>query len=270
MSGPKRYRHLTFGVQPGRARYRLRQARYFEMAEDVSRFARETRKSVVRLLDAGVHSGVSRRYLEARPGGEKIEYHGVDIYPRGREFVYKHEEWNLCFADLEFGLPALEDNRFDVVLCEQVLEHLYNVEFALEELARVLAPGGLMILGVPNFPPGLANLRKHVVPLIDRWVGRGPRSHVQAWSLAEFRDLAARATKCEVTQARGFRFVSGGPLRPLEHFRWWWRLNRAGGAVAPAFCTEIQLVLRKPELARGKTATQRAARKEKAALEAAW
>lgn len=247
----KNYRHRAFGVQPARAPYRLRQARYHGMADDVSRFLQEHPEQTIRLLDVGVHSGVSRRFLEVRPGAERIEFHGVDVFPKGREFVYKHHDWRLHFADLEFGLPNLPTGSFDVVLCEQVLEHLYNVDFALEELARVLRPGGLLLVGVPIFPPGLAPLRRTLIPWFDRRLGRAPRSHVQAWSLSEFRTQVERVTGLPVAAARGYRFVSGGPLRPLEHLRGWWLLNRALGARLPGLCTEVQLLLRKPRCIAG-------------------
>src|SRR4051794_1861869 len=121
----KKSGYLVFGVQPGRAPYRLRQARYVALAEDVSRFIISNKLEKVRLLDVGVHSGVSRRYLEVQPGAERIDYHAVDIYPRGPEFVYKHADWTLHFADLEFGLPQFGKAEFDVIICEQVLEHLH-------------------------------------------------------------------------------------------------------------------------------------------------
>lgn len=39
-----------------------------------------------------------------------------------------------------------EDHAFDVVLCAEVLEHLYSPERAVAEMHRVLKPGGLLVL----------------------------------------------------------------------------------------------------------------------------
>jgi hypothetical protein len=50
----------------------------------------------------------------------------------------------------------------------------------------------------------------------------------------------------EIEQVRGFRIVSGGPLRPLESYRWWWQFNRRLGARLPSLCTEVQVVAQKP------------------------
>lgn len=46
-----------------------------------------------------------------------------------------------------------EANRFDVVLCNHVLEHVQNDIQAMGEIARVLKPGGWAILQVPFFAP---------------------------------------------------------------------------------------------------------------------
>jgi len=48
-----------------------------------------------------------------------------------------------------------------------------------------------------------------------------------------------------VETVRGFRIVSGGLLRPLENYRWWWRFNRRLGELLPAACIEAQIIARK-------------------------
>lgn len=42
-----------------------------------------------------------------------------------------------------------EDRSFDSVLCNQVLEHVFNPDEFLAEIRRVLAPGGRLLLTVP-------------------------------------------------------------------------------------------------------------------------
>lgn len=51
-------------------------------------------------------------------------------------------------ADLLTGLP-IETGAFDTVFCCSVLEHVKDPEKALLELARILKPGGTLILSVP-------------------------------------------------------------------------------------------------------------------------
>lgn len=52
-------------------------------------------------------------------------------------------------VDLCRRLPY-QDASFDVVLLVEVIEHLENHRIALGELARVLKPGGVLILTTPN------------------------------------------------------------------------------------------------------------------------
>lgn len=42
------------------------------------------------------------------------------------------------------------DSSFDKVVCAEVLEHVYNKDEALLELRRVLKPGGILVITVPN------------------------------------------------------------------------------------------------------------------------
>ena len=55
-------------------------------------------------------------------------------------------------ADLHFDLHEipLEDNRFDVVFCNHVMEHVDDALQCMKELHRVLKPGGWGIMQVPQ------------------------------------------------------------------------------------------------------------------------
>lgn len=101
-----------------------------------------------RFLDAGCGDG---RYLAAlgelaaRPGrvvatdiSEKI----VDV--AGRAAAAAGVEAELVRANLE-ALP-FEEGSFDLVLCTQVIEHLLDPARGLAEIARVLAPGGRVLV----------------------------------------------------------------------------------------------------------------------------
>lgn len=55
-------------------------------------------------------------------------------------------------ADIHFDLHSipLEDNEFDVVFCNHVLEHVEDAKKCMSELYRVMKPGGWGIFQVPQ------------------------------------------------------------------------------------------------------------------------
>ena len=54
-----------------------------------------------------------------------------------------------CVGDA--GRLPFADNSFDVVICSEVLEHLPDVDAALDEITRIVKPGGRFALSVPRY-----------------------------------------------------------------------------------------------------------------------
>jgi SAM-dependent methyltransferase len=90
-----------------------------------------------RLLDVGSADGPSVGWLAGR--GQKVS---LDVDPRGLA------AGGVCGSVLD--LP-FRDGTFDVVTAFDVLEHCAPEERALEELCRVLVPGGRLLLSVPAY-----------------------------------------------------------------------------------------------------------------------
>ena len=241
-------RPLAFCVDGTRPHlYSLRQARYQALAVDIQRLAGEyaARGKRLRLLDIGVNDGISRKYLNAWPSASNIDFYGADVDVLD---VFEREHWkDFWIGDFMDGYPDIPDAFFDVVVCEQVLEHLPQLETAVLTLDRVLKPGGTLFVGVPIFPHPFHLLRKPVVKMVDG-IKENPRKrgHVQAFSLITFERLLRRYIHAEIIETRGFRIISGGILRPLEQHRFWWRFNRWLGRRVPGLCIEVQVVARKP------------------------
>ena len=51
-----------------------------------------------------------------------------------------------------YGLP-FRDESFDCVIASEILEHLHQDEVALDEIERVLKPGGILAVSVPRYLP---------------------------------------------------------------------------------------------------------------------
>ena len=239
-------KRLAFGVDPVRPQYySLRQARYDAAAHDISLWAggaaAEGRQLSV--FDVGCGGGVLMRYLQARPHFDAIRLVGAD---HKDHFDPKRRYPEFILGDVAEGYPEIPSSSFDVVICEQVLEHLPDIEAPLATMARVTKPGGKLIIGVPIFFPPLHLIRLHVLPSLMRFIPfRDLGTHDQAFSLFSLRRIFSRFPELRIVEERGFRIISGGPWRPLENYRWWWRFNRRLGAWFPAACIEVQIILEK-------------------------
>lgn len=236
-----RRNYLAFGVEPNSRPYRLRLARYAALAETIAEFvkARPRTAEPVRLLDAGAGDGRTYRYLEPHGVTDAVEFHAVELDPKRIEGMYARDRWaQVHHRDLTDGLPY-GDEQFDIVVCEQVLEHLDDPASVIDELARVLKPGGLLVIGVPTFPPILAQIRRHIVPRLDARKGID-RGHVQVFCARSLRRLIRERMPGVRVRTRGFRIVSGGLFTRLEHTHGWYRLNRVVGGLLPWMCVENQ------------------------------
>jgi len=109
------------------------------------------------LLDVGCGDGrVTMDYARALAVPvEKVR--GVDGVP---ELVRRAgEKFTAVLADIENADLPFPDESFDVVTCNQTLEHLKNVPRVMGEMERVLKVGGHLAVGVPNLSALINRLR---------------------------------------------------------------------------------------------------------------
>ena len=69
-----------------------------------------------------------------------------------KNIVYTTTDLFSPLADVKADICNLpfEDNQYDVILCNHVLEHISDDTKAMQELFRVLKPGGMAILQIPQ------------------------------------------------------------------------------------------------------------------------
>lgn len=75
------------------------------------------------------------------------KYLGLEYSP---ESGYRGNKADLCG---DAGLLPLADESVDTILCTEVMEHVPNPEKTIEEFARVLRPGGIVITTAPFVYP---------------------------------------------------------------------------------------------------------------------
>lgn len=109
--------------------------------------------------------------------GQDPTGYGVDIDPTSKADL---------IADIH-SLP-LEDNIADQITCYEVLEHLQSPRDAMKEIARILKPGGVLIVTVPNL--------LHVLSIL-RFIKSGrltvAKEHIQGFRVSELLNLGIQA-----------------------------------------------------------------------------
>jgi len=95
-----------------------------------------------RTLEIGAGTGT---HVQFEPVGEYVALEASDQLAVQ---IPKRDGLSVVVADCEKRLPW-DDDSFDRVLAIHVLEHLYNLPAALEEIARVLRPGGILCVVIP-------------------------------------------------------------------------------------------------------------------------
>jgi SAM-dependent methyltransferase len=107
------------------------------LAQVNRKFAERTRKNML-VLDAGAGRGPYRRMFR------HARYEAADFAQLST--AYTKLDYVCSLVDI-----PVEDERFDRILFNQVLEHVDDPPAVLKELHRVLKPGGRILCTVPLF-----------------------------------------------------------------------------------------------------------------------
>ncbi len=106
-------------------------------------------RTLIHSLEPLIQKGIGGRVLDA--GAGRLTY-APRLRQVAREVIsldrYRIKDGLNILSDL-VELP-LADNSFDSVFCSQVLEHVPDPHSVLGEFARILRPGGTLLLSVPH------------------------------------------------------------------------------------------------------------------------
>lgn len=104
-----------------------------------------------RLLDAGAGELKNRKYCNDLEyvSQDFCQYHGSSGGAPNEGL--QMSQWDNSRIDLvsDIGSIPAQDRSFDAILCSEVLEHVPDPTLALDEFARLLKPGGVLILTAP-------------------------------------------------------------------------------------------------------------------------
>lgn len=207
---------------------------YWHVGGEVAPVADAAREELVQALFGQWPTGL--RVLEVGPGGEGglirllrphgNDVHGIDV---SASAIACCQQWGLDVRRCLVGGEPIpySDDTFDVVLAFEVCEHFANPQYAIEEIRRVLTPGGRFIASTPN--PLIAHWPRYFYPsLIER---EHFREFLQVNQLAVVREITAGSNRFErvVGPARaGWSWIwdclsitaDGVALRDTAHAFW--------------------------------------------------
>ncbi len=147
------------------------------------------------LLACHVHSGDRALQVDCGPGWlpEMLQSRGVTVeatdlshvaVARAQARGIPARQLDIDESDLPFA-----DASFDVVISDSQLEHRFDHEHALDEMARVLRPGGRLVMLLPN----TAHWRIRLWLLSGRfpYLPNSPTDalHIRFFTLADIRTL---------------------------------------------------------------------------------
>ncbi len=164
---------------------------------------------VTRLIDLGCGTGAttaavrSARAVEWAGGVEYLP----DVAARGERHFERLWVGDAAQADLE---AEIAPGSLDLALCLDVLEHMVDPWGMVQRLSALLAPGGRLIVSVPN----IRNYR-----FIWRLATRGDFQY-RDFGLLDRTHLRffVRTTAIDLTTCGGLELVSAGPIRKRKGF----------------------------------------------------
>lgn len=169
------------------------------------------------LLDIGCWDGITSSAYRRSCNASKLL--GVEVFEE-QAILAEQQGINVARIDLEKGVFPWSENSVDIVVCNQVFEHLKDIFNPLDQISRVLKPGGILIISVPN----LTSFHNRIMTLL----GLQPSSirifgpHVRGFSKNEFQKylLTGGIFTCEKVLGVGFYPLPAKPLGNLLGNLW--------------------------------------------------
>lgn len=111
-----------------------------------------------KILDVGCYDGTFLTFFNKRTK----QLYGLDGSPQSIVRTKKNKiKAKLYFFDDKTPMPY-KDNSFDLIIAGEIIEHIYDTDFFLHEVERLLKPSGYFLLSTPN----IASLGRRIFLLL--------------------------------------------------------------------------------------------------------
>jgi SAM-dependent methyltransferase len=158
------------------------------------------------MLDLGCDAGGRTSWIAERTGAREV--HGIEISPERAEIAASRGV-RTTVGDLSRRLPY-DDGSFELVVSNQVIEHVEDTDNFVREAFRVLRPGGRAVISTENLaswhnvaslvlgwqPFSLANVSEDAMAIgnplgVHRGESGEERGHLRVFAYRGLRELFA-------------------------------------------------------------------------------
>lgn len=122
------------------------------------------------------------------------------LFRKMENLKYTTADLNSPIADVRMDLhhPPFDDNQFDIIFCNHVLEHVEDADLCMRQLYRIMKPGGYGVFQVPLDSSRATTYEdKSITDPREREIHFWQKDHVRLFGL-DYKDRLAAA---------GFRVV---------------------------------------------------------------
>ena len=116
------------------------------------------------ILECGPHFGMFTKFLQEHGFGN---LHALDVV----DVLHFPDRSGLTFHEIDFNTERMPypDNYFDGVTAWGIIEHMENPYHFMREVHRVLKPGAVLLLSLPNVLHLMSRLRFLATGVFPRW-----------------------------------------------------------------------------------------------------
>ncbi len=178
-----------------------------------------------KVLEVGAWDGSTVRFYKEKSNSQ---FYGLDLDLD----IMANAKKDLVDAkacDLNGGTIPWGDNFFDCVVCGEIIEHIFDTDHLLNELKRVLKPGGKLILSTPNLSSfvnrgfilfGLQPLATEVSSRHSHFGNpfrkdRVPAGHIRNFTYRSFKEIV-QFHDLEIEAAYSIGFTQKAVFKQLE------------------------------------------------------
>jgi len=177
----------------------------FNWIENYIRY-HEKNKREIKILDIGCGWGQDLTTLLEI--SKIVELYGIEI---NDEKIAACQQKNITIYKIncEKEKIPVNDNFFDIIIINQVLEHTKEIFFICSEISRVLKKQGILIIGVPN----LASFHNRILlffgyqPTCIELIG----PHVRGFTVPSLKKFISRENYFFVKETKGANFYPAPP-----------------------------------------------------------